>query len=256
MNSLNDLIERLYLETCPDDDQPALTVAEPSSASVSDQTLHLARLRRVATEMAALLRQEDQPIIPQQAPDEAITLRILNHWEAMTTALEGIRLHMQSLDQDIVRMQPWGNFDVMKVEQLASRGVNIRFWTLPVSASEDPAQQPFPLWGDNCHLIAQDADFLRFVTVTTSDGGPTVPAGAREVELCPCPVSTLIMLQTRDKDSIRRQETLLGDYALVHYGEVYSALRALLPPGTPLPELSPEHPGIRQRLALLLHNKR
>ena len=39
-------------------------------------------------------------------------------------------------------------------------------------------------------------------------------------------------------DSLKKMETLLGDYALVHYGEVYSALRKKLPKGTELPHLA------------------
>lgn len=269
MNELNDLIEGLYRETFEDGrlpQQSAPSAIAPSEPEKRDQ--QIVRLRQVLDEMGAMLQSEDQPNMSESAPDEAACLRILNHWEQMMLSAHGLRQHIQSLELDIQKMQPWGNFDVMKVEQLASAGCVIRFWKIPAHllalriAEED--------WKDwELKVIAQDPETVFFVTVGTSTNSaanstniidpsanqPFQIRDAEEVDICPCPVSTLIMLQTRDKDSLKKLETLQGDYALCHYGEVYNALRQLLPEGTPLPQLQPERIGLRQRLHALFSKR-
>lgn len=255
LNELNLLIEGLYHETFDDGRLPQQSASSTiAPAEPEEQDQRIARLRQVLDEMRAMLQSEDQPNMSESAPDEAACLRILNHWEQMMLSAQGLRQHMQSLELDIQKMQPWGNFDVMKVEQLASAGCIIRFWKIPAHllalriAEED--------WKD-CELkvIAQDPETVYFVTIGTTDSLMFKPRDAEEVDICPCPVSTLIMLQTRDKDSLKKLETLQGDYALCHYGEVYNALRQLLPEGTPLPQLHAERPGLRQRLHALFSKK-
>ena len=248
MNELNELIERLYKKS-----QEAERPTEPSAGDAplpqsDEEGARIARLRRVVTEMGALLRQEDQPVMPDEAPGEAITLRIMNHWESMIHSVHGIKLHAQNLEQDIVKMQPWGNFDVMKVEELRAMGCHVRFWTMPVEALSGHETEEWFV-GSQALIVAQDTETGYFVTVSTDEALlPQLPKEAKEVEICPCPVSTLIMLQTRDKDSLKKMETLMGDYALVHYGEVYAALREALPAGAAMPELEPEHHGLGRRI--------
>lgn len=251
MNELNDLIERLYNEGITQGGLPQQSApsAMPQSASTETDTL-VTRLLQVLDQMGALLQRQDQPDMQIVAPDQAALLRILNHWEQMMSGAEGLRLHMQSLEQDIVKMQPWGNFDVMKVEQLASQGCHIRFWQMPTHLLA--LRVADGSWED-CHMqvISQDTELAYFVTVSMGNQAVSMPAEAHEVEICPCPVSTLIMLQTRDKDSLRKLDTLMGDYALCHYGEVYNALRQALPQGANIPHLYNERMSLRQRLHML-----
>ena len=47
---------------------------------------------------------------------------------------------------------------------------------------------------------------------------------AHSVEVTPSPVSTLIVLQTRAKDSLRQVQLQMGDFSLQHYREVEAAL--------------------------------
>lgn len=242
MSELSTLIEQLYQEGIERgglDKQPAMMTSVSDEKIISEEEIHATRLLRVAREMAALLRQEDQPNLNQPAPSQEARLLILNHWESMMQKMAGIRQHMQSLEQDILKMQPWGNFDVMKVEQLAQHGCHIRFWTLDSATME---QQKEERWfvASSALIVANDGETAHFVTVTMGQERPIVPPEAIEVELCPSPVSTLIMLQTRDKDSLKRLDTLLGDYALCHYGEVYAALRCSLPEGAEMPEIEPD----------------
>lgn len=251
LNELNDLIERLYAETFHEgglQQQSANSV--DTEAATTDSGEYVNRLRQVLDEMGAMLQTEDQPNMAETAPDEAACLRILNHWEQMMLSAAGHRQHMMSLERDIQKMQPWGNFDVMKVEQLASAGCQIRFWR--IAAHLLPLRLAEGTWNcNNLKVVTQDLETAYFVTITTETETAPEPADAEEVDICPCPVSTLIMLQTRDKDSLRQLETLQGDYALCHYGEVYNALLELLPEGAPLPQLATEHTGLRQRLHAL-----
>ena len=236
MTELNELIERLYSETIERGELPKPSIETPSSSDNREEEADTQRMLHVLNEMGALLNEDDQPKI-EESPSEEALLRVLNHWEAMTHSVQGIKEHMQSLEQDIVKMQPWGDFDVMKVEQLAHNGCYIRFWKMDSVRLSSQFTEPWFIDG-NVLIVTQDAETSYFVTVTDSNDHLPVPADVEEISICPCPVSTLIMLQTRDKDSLKKMETLLGDYALVHYGEVYSALRKKLPKGAELPHLA------------------
>lgn len=253
MTELNSLIERLYKEGIEQGGLPEQSVELPFLSDYKEEEVDTKRMYRVLSEMAALLNEDDQPTI-EDSPSEEALLRILNHWEAMTKSIQGIKEHMQSLEQDIVKMQPWGDFDVMKVEQLANHGCHIRFWKIN---GELLASRIAESWfiENNVLIVTEDFDASYFVTVTASEEKPSVPADAEEVTICPCPVSTLIMLQTRDKDTLKKMETLLGDYALVHYGEVYSALRKKLPEGTELPQLVHKRETLRDKLRQFFKNK-
>lgn len=250
MNELNALIERLYKEGVEDGGLPMQSAMEASALDEGEEPGPTKRLRRVLAEMGEMLTEDDQPDLTEEAPTEEACLRILNHWEAMMKSAEGMRRHMQSLEQDIERMQPWGDFDVMKVEQLAARGCHLQFWRMPIDVLALQAGEPW-MTDYNMLVVGNDTEMAYFVTVTMGDEQPAMPSEAWEVEMCPCPVSTLIMLQTRDKDSLRRLQTLMGDYALVHYGEVYTALRKALPDGTAMPEYTPGHTGLRYKLRQL-----
>lgn len=252
MTTLHELIEDLYQQTMADavPAAPAPDVPAVDDGGSPDDPI-VARIRRVLGEMGQLLTQDDELRLDVAPPTDEIRLRILNHWEQLTQSIARIREHEQSLEADIARMQPWGDFDVVKVEQLAARGVHIHFWRAPhplMAAVDAP-----PLTeGHRLHIISHDSDWTYFVTIADTDCPPAVPAGVQPVEICPCPISTLIMLQTRDKDARRRKEMLREDYALAHYSEVYAALRQALPPGSPLPQLRAVHRGLRQRFRQLL----
>lgn len=248
MNELNELIEHLYKEGIQEGRLPQ-QAASPNmvDSSAKEADSRVSRLQRVLAEMASHLQSEDQPNLTLEAPNTEACLRILNHWEQMMQSAEGLRLHMLSLEQDIEKMQPWGDFDVMKVEQLENQGCHLRFWQLPVSLFAIKVAEG---WWKDCHMqvISQNQEWSHYVTVTVGDTTCQQPAEAQAVEICPCPISTLIMLQTRDKDSLKKLEAFMGDYALVHYGEVYNALRSALPEGAMLPQLITGQRGLRQRL--------
>ena len=246
MTELNELIERLYKQGIEQGGLPMPPTEIPVLPPPNEEEVDTRRMLVVLNEMGALLNEDDQPKI-EESPSEEALLRVLNHWEAMKQSMQGIKEHMQSLEQDIVKMQPWGDFDVMKVEQLSHHGCHIRFWKMN---SELLSSRLAESWFVDCNvlIVTQDIEMTYFITVTDNEDRPPVPAEAEEVIICPCPVSTLIMLQTRDKDTLKKMETLLGDYALVHYGEVYSALRKKLPKDTELPQLAVRHETLSEKL--------
>lgn len=250
MTQLSELIERLYSATECD---PSPTPADDSTttASLSLRGTEVERIRRVLTEMAQMLDADERPRVNEPAPSDEIRLRILNHWEQMTDAVAGIKKHCESLEHDIAKMQPWGDFDVLKVEALASRGVMVKFWrigtnSLPSRGDEDLLRL------HQISLISQDADWIYFVTISTEGEDLQLPAEVERVDICPCPVSTLIMLQTRDKDTIKRLETLRGDYALAHYAEMHAALQQALPPDAVIETEAAPHRSLRQKIRRLL----
>lgn len=248
MSELTQLIDRLYAEGIPQltDD----TLSSAVHQITPDAGVDVQRLLVILQEMGGLLHQEDQPDLTVPPPSGEALMHIVKHWESMQRSYYGTSVKIEGLDQDIITMQPWGDFDVMKVEELQRRGCHLGFWQISSLAW---AQQGSGSWVDDYHVlqVSQDADNVWFVTITPVGITPLVPTEAQEVKVCPSPVSTLIMLQTRYKDSLKRLETLMGDYALCHYGEVYIALQQLLPDGTTLPELSSLRPSWQQKLHAL-----
>lgn len=251
MSTLNDLIERLYHETVTQQHTAAsLRLTDQPSSPPPDDGILLARLRRVLDQMGSLLRLEDQLDLDVTPPSDAVCTRILNHWESMMQSIEGIQSYMQSLEADIQQMQPWGDFDVLKVERLAQCGCQIRFWRMDSLRLTSSEGSP---WYTDSHLfvVSREGNDTYFVTVTPVDSPVPMPPEAHEVTICPSPISTLIMLQTRYKDSLRKLQSQLDDYALAHYAELYSTLRHALPEGSPLPQLRSSHHGLRERIRRL-----
>lgn len=254
MTSLNELLDELYAQATTECGQPSMPTVEPDATTPNEPDGYVERLRRVLVEMSQLLDPDEQPRLDSVPPSDEVCLRILNHWEQLGTSLSGIREHIESLDRDISLMQPWGDFDVMKVEQLAAKGIYVHFWRIEVGKLP-PEADVASYVEHQARVVSQDAQWVYFVTVDDEPTPGLVAVGAEAVEVCPCPISTLIMLQTRDKDSLRRIETLRGDYALAHFDEVYAALRQALPPDQPMPQLQPEHIGLRQKIARIFTGK-
>lgn len=232
MTHLKELIDRLYDEVVQSQaDRDDAGMAEEWGGSDFDTE----RLRLALTQMSACLQPEDL-----QDPQDTATLdidaasRLLAQWENLCSSKEGLRRHMQELDADIVKMQPWGDFDVVKLEQLKQHECQVLFWTMPVDVFASQATEPWAV-DSQVQQINEDNTLAYFITLQLGNEEVALPPEATRVEICPCPVSTLIMLQTRDKDSLKRMQTMQGDFALAHYAELRETLRTLLPEGATLP---------------------
>lgn len=233
MTHLKELIDRLYDEVVQSQDAANPDTAQPDEWVESD--FDTERLRGALTQMASCLQPEDlQDVQEAQTLDVDATSRLLVQWGNLCSSMEGLRRHMQELDADITRMQPWGDFDVVKLEQLRQHECQILFWTMPIDIFASQASESWAV-DSQAQLVSEDTSQAYFITLQLGNEEVAMPPEATRVEICPCPVSTLIMLQTRDKDSLKRLQTMQGDFALAHYAELRETLRTLLPAGSMLP---------------------
>ena len=233
MSNLKELIDRLYDEVVQSQDASAPDTSLTEEWVESD--FDTERLQGVLTQMASCLQPEDlQGDQDAQALDVDAASRLLAQWGNLCSSMEGLRRHMKELDTDITRMQPWGDFDVVKLEQLRQHDCQVLFWTMPVDVYASQATEPW-FTDSQAQLVSEDTSLAYFITLQLGNEEILPPQAATRVEICPCPVSTLIMLQTRDKDSLKRLQTMQGDFALAHYAELRETLRTLLPAGASLP---------------------
>ena len=233
MSNLKELIDRLYDEVVQSQDAPDPDTALTEEWVESD--FDTERLQGVLTQMASCLQPEDlQGDQDAQALDVDAASRLLAQWGNLCSSMEGLRRHMKELDTDITRMQPWGDFDVVKLEQLRQHDCQVLFWTMPIDVYASQSTEPW-FTNSQAQLVSEDTSLAYFITLQLGNEEILLPQAATRVEICPCPMSTLIMLQTRDKDSLKRLQTMQGDFALAHYAELRETLRTLLPAGASLP---------------------
>lgn len=250
MNQLNELIEHLYREGIEEGQllqkqDVAGTLLVPADASTPD----LDRIRVMLEQMTQHLGAKEKSLLTDTQTstlDYGQVQQLLLYWEKLQSDIEALKAHIRSLESDIVMMQPWGDFDVLKVEQLRQHGCNIRFWLMK---SGQLALQQSEEWYTRCNVLKvdQDTDWDYFVTVTTQDDTlPDLPPEAQEQAICPCPVSTLIMLQTRDKDSLKQLEAEQASFTQMHYASLLHTLRQQ-DPSSGLPQ-DKRNVKLRQRL--------
>lgn len=254
MSNLKDLIDKLYEEVTQQAELHAVSEDIAETESLTD--IDTERLHQTLSQMSDVLQKEDLLDLQEATPLPAEeTLRLLKQWDGVCRSIEGLKRHIQELEADIEKMQPWGDFDVVKLEQLKQHDCHVRFWTMPVATMATMVTEPW--YADYQTLtVSHDAANVYFITVTVGDEQPQMPAQAKPVEICPCPVSTLIMLQTRDKDSIKRVQTLQGDFALAHYAELLATLRTVSPEEAELPQKKHHHrQSLRARMKRLFSNR-
>lgn len=180
-------------------------------------------LQEMLGEMRQTLTKEDiKAGVPDCAFDsdvDASTLYV--EWIDLQQRLEKQKSIIDDLDQDILRMSPWADFPMSRIDQLAQSGQSLRFW----KAREEVFAKNQQLWTDNyqIELANREDGFCYFVTVTPIETS-IVLHEAEEVIVSPSPVSTLLSLQTRAKDTLRRIIVEQGDFAMQHYRVVESAL--------------------------------
>lgn len=239
MSNLKELIDHLYEEVTQQQDDTEWETdngSDPIFANLDADRLFLA-----VRQMADVLKKDDlSNLLPATPLSEDNAIRLVMQWENICTSVTGLNRHIKELDADILRMQPWGDFDVVKLNQLKQHDCHVSFWKMPISFM---ASMTTDAWYSDYQatVINVDQKDSFFITITLGDDEPKMPVQAEKVEICPCPVSTLIMLQTRDKDSLKRVLTTQGDFALAHYAELRETLRVLLPPGAELPKQKQSH---------------
>lgn len=179
-------------------------------------------LREMLDEMRRVLTFDDiRAGIPEPEQKRADVSPLYMHWEDLKRRAEMQETRIAELDQDIQQMSVWDDYPMSRIDQLARQGQSLRFWR----ASQFEYNRNRREWEDNyqAEIVAFQDDSYYFVT-TTPLQATIVLQGADEVTICPSPVSTLITLQTQAKDSLRRTQLEIGDFALQHYRSVEAAL--------------------------------
>ncbi|MBP5716808.1 MAG: hypothetical protein J6W69_06795 [Bacteroidales bacterium] len=142
-------------------------------------------------------------------------------WTSLCDTEQRQMERIAELDSDIARMEPWGDYPMARIDQFSQQGRSLRFWR----CTQTQYEGHWPQWSEKfgADLISQRDGFCYFTTVTPIDVMLAIPE-AHSVEVTPSPVSTLIVLQTRAKDSLRQVQLQMGDFSLQHYREVEAAL--------------------------------
>jgi len=177
------------------------------------QTTHLGKILK---EMRQVLKPEDISSLPviKNADDIA---PICVQWQEISSQIETERKNLSELDKEIKAMAPWGDFSHKSIEVLNEAGWAVRFWiTSPKKFS--------PTWQEeyNAFVIEENKKTVHFITITPATQQIEFPV-AREVTPSPSPISTLIILQTRAKDNLKRLLLQREDIALAHYREIEAA---------------------------------
>jgi V/A-type H+-transporting ATPase subunit I len=182
----------------------------------------MARCKRyelMLEQMRATLKKEDLealPALPQGITYEVERIEVA--WQDLCSQIAEEQRNMVNLEHDIQAVAPWGDFSFESIHKLTMAGWTVRFWTVSPKDLR-------PEWTKEHHatVINRTPKLVYFITLTRSADELTALPGATEVHLGPSPQSTLIMLQTRAKDDLKKLRIKQGDFALAHYREMEDA---------------------------------
>lgn len=119
-----------------------------------------------------------------------------------------LKKYIQQLDSDIETMFPWGELDLSEVERLRQEGIALDFWQMDQKRFHQELQRSMdptiPHWMSryNARPIS-DANSQSYFTTRTPLGTDIQIPFAVKARMCPSPVSTLIILQTKAKDALK-----------------------------------------------------
>ncbi len=144
-------------------------------------------------------------------PQEEVQLDVvMEMWEGWQEHCRSLERHIASLDADIKKMEPWGDFSQNSIEGLRQAGWKTVFWETQPKKWQSQWQKDY-----YATIIYSDKRKLYFVTFSHIGEEVELP-GAEPVQVLPSPSSTLIMLQTKAKDDLKKLRNQMGDYALTH----------------------------------------
>lgn len=144
-------------------------------------------------------------------PQDELSLEtIAEEWEGWRSRYQSLERHIASLDADIKKMEPWGDFNQNSIEGLRQAGWKIGFWETQPKRWKAQWQKEY-----YATIIYSDKRKLYFVTFAHLDDDVELQ-GVEPVKILPSPTSTMIMLQTKAKDDLKKLHNQMGDYALTH----------------------------------------
>lgn len=179
-------------------------------------------LTEMLAEMRQCIQKED---VKAGLPDDAGLTYDIDHifvlWQQFRVKIENLHKYIDSLDYDIAARVPWGDI-TFDSEEGFTEGLPItRCWT----AAKECFEENREIWEMEYEArLISNGDYLSYFTTSTEKGKDIYMEGAEEATVCPSPASTLIMLQTRAKDTLKLEQLKQTDFAVAHYREVEAAL--------------------------------
>ena len=142
-------------------------------------------------------------------------------WQQYKIKIENLKKYISSLDYDIAARVPWGDITFNSEEGFTEGVPMTRYWTAP----KDCFAENKDMWTElyNIRLISE-GEYLSYFISSTKNGTIVNMEGAEEATVCPSPASTLIMLQTKAKDTLKLEMLKQNDFAVAHYREVEDSL--------------------------------
>lgn len=179
-------------------------------------------LQEMLAEMRACIKKEDVKAgLPFDAGMTYDIEHIFIFWQQFRVKIDNLQKYISSLDYDIAGRVPWGDITFNSEEGFKDDIPVTRCWTCPKDCFAENREQWTLLY--NIRLVSE-GEFLSYFTSNTDKTQDIIMEGAEEAAVCPSPASTLIMLQTRAKDSLKIEQLKRNDFAVAHYREVESAL--------------------------------
>ena len=178
------------------------------------------QLQKTLDEMKALLGNETAAPAPAAGGATGLAAAdICTRWADFAQKAATLEKNIAELDREIRDLEPWGDFNRDSIDGLKRAGWEVQFWHTEPRNWREAWVKDY-----NATLITSDKRTLHFITVTPS-GLPIHLDGVEQAVISPSPASTLIMLQTRAKDDLKRLRLEQGDFALMHYRPLEDAIR-------------------------------
>lgn len=119
-----------------------------------------------------------------------------------------LKKYIQQLDSDIDMMFPWGELDLSEAERLKEEGIALDYWEMDQKKFHQELQRSMdptiPHWMSKYNARpVSDANAKSYFTTRTPLGTEVNIPFAVKARMCPSPVSTLIILQTKAKDALK-----------------------------------------------------
>lgn len=178
--------------------------------------------REMLAEMRSCIHKEDVKAGLPPAVTEAFDIEsVFIFWQQFNLKVENLKKYIESLDYDIAARVPWGDLTFDSEEGFVEGLPITRCWTARKECFETNHER----WAEEYGVKkVSEGQYLTFFTSSTPKDQVIVMEGAEEATVCPSPASTLIMLQTRAKDSLKLEQLKMSDYAVEHYRSVEAAL--------------------------------
>jgi V/A-type H+-transporting ATPase subunit I len=182
---------------------------------MDEETLgHLRDIRQLRQWTGFLKRRKITPGTQDTSIEAADLVTAMEELEAER---ERIRSQINTLQKEISRIQPWGDFSAEKIDKLQEAGVTVRFFICPAKKFD-------PAWEEAYHtgIINVVQSSLYFVIFQQRD--ETIEIEAEEIAMPQRPLRELKALVEEDKKRLDEIERTFDTYAERHTESLEKAL--------------------------------